>query len=269
MSERHHNTRRDDALDALLRLIARHVSGFWGALAAFAAVGIVIAAVLAILFIAVVQIVGADALQRMDESALRALATYRSPGLDRIMLQITSLGNGVVLIVLALVASVFLWLSHHRWSVYLLLVGMAGGKVLNSLLKAAFGRDRPSVVEWVYEVTSPSLPSGHAMGAFITYGTIAFLVGRLGTTRALRWATWIIAGVIILAIGLSRMYLGVHYPSDVLFGYLAGLAWLLFVIATIRALQFFAPRRPETREEEQHLDSGPSGHSSAPRRAVS
>src|SRR5690606_25799139 len=99
---------------------------------------------------------------------------------------ITTLGNGVVLILIVLVAATFLWITHHRWSVYILIVGLIGGKLLNTLLKSVFDRTRPGVVEWAYEVTSPSFPSGHAMGAFITYGTVAYLVGRLGSTRRLR-----------------------------------------------------------------------------------
>lgn len=258
-----------EPLYALLRFIARHVRGFWAALAAFLTVGVLIGLAAAALFGALAGLVNEGLTQRLDESVLRWLGARRSPALDEIMLDITTLGDGVVLIMIAVIASVFLWITHHRWSVYILMIGMIGGKLLNSLLKAAFDRTRPSVVEWMYEVTSPSFPSGHAMGAFVTYGTVAYLVGRLGSTPRLRRATWLLAALMILAIGISRMYLGVHYPSDVIAGFVAGLAWLGFVIASLAAVRYFAPRRPETRVEEQDLEADPPDHSSAPRRAAS
>lgn len=241
------------ALYTILRLIARHVRGFWAAIAAFLTVSLVAAIITAFIFGIFADIVREGATQPFDEAVLRWFEARRSPALDDLMMHITTLGDGVVIIMLALVAAVFLWLTDHRWSVYILLVGMIGGKVLNTLLKAAFDRRRPSVVEWVYEVTSPSFPSGHAMGAFITYGTVAYLVARLEPTPALRRATWLFTMLVIVAIGISRVYLGVHYPSDVFAGFLAGFAWLAFVASSVKALQFFAARRPATRKEEQDL----------------
>jgi undecaprenyl-diphosphatase len=244
-----------DALYSILRFIARHIRGFWGAIVAFLSVGLLIAVAAAVLFGLLAGIVQGGWTQSVDEAVLQWLAALRSPTLDSIMYDITTLGDGIVLIMIVLIASVFLWLTKHHWSVYILMVGMVGGKILNTVLKAAFDRTRPSVVEWFYEVTSPSFPSGHAMGAFITYGTVAYLVGRLSPTPLLRNVTWLIAALTISAIGVSRMYLGVHYPSDVIAGFMAGLAWLAFVAASVSALRFFAPRRPETAVEERDLDA--------------
>lgn len=243
-------------LHALLRLIARHVKGFWGAIAAFLTIGVIIGLIAAIVFGMLAGIMREGVTQPMDEHVLRWFEAQRTPAMDRIMMHITTLGNGVVIIMVALVASVFLWATNHRWSVYILMVGMIGGKLLNSALKLVFDRDRPSVVQLLHEVTSQSFPSGHAMGAFITYGTIGYLVARLEPSRRLRVFTWALAGAVVLAIGVSRMYLGVHYPSDVIAGYLAGLAWLAFVASSVRALRYFAPRRPETHTEERGLGAG-------------
>jgi undecaprenyl-diphosphatase len=79
-------------------------------------------------------------------------------------------------------------------------------------------------------------------------------VARLEPGKHLKQTTWLIAALVILAIGTSRMYLGVHYPSDVIAGFIAGLAWLGLLVAIMRALQFFARRRPETHAEEHDLD---------------
>jgi undecaprenyl-diphosphatase len=242
-----------DALYTILRFIARHVRGFWAALAAFLTAGIALAGIAAIAFGILAGIVRGGATQALDESVVRWLAAHRSPAMDDIMLEVTTLGDGVVLIMIVAVASVFLWLTKHHWSVYILLVGMIGGKALNTLLKASFDRTRPSAVEWIDQVSSPSFPSGHAMGAFITYGTVAYLVARLEPTRRLRYATWFIACGIIIAIGISRMYLGVHYPSDVIAGFAAGLAWVAIVASSVTAVRFFAPRRPVTAVEERDL----------------
>lgn len=249
------------ALYSILRFIDRHVQGFWSALAAFLTVGLAAGAVAAIVFGLLAGLVHEGATQGFDERAVQWFASHRSSWLDEVMVDITTLGDGVVLIMIVLIASIFLWITHHRWSVYILIVGLIGGKLLNTLMKAAFDRSRPSVVEWLHDVSSPSFPSGHAMGAFVTYGTVAYLVGRLSHTRRLRNVTWIIAGTTILAIGMSRVYLGVHYPSDVIAGFLAGLAWVVVVASSVTTLRYFAPRRPETVAEEQDLDGPAVGRS--------
>ena len=89
----------------------------------------------------------------------------------------------------------------------------------------------------------------------VVYGSVAYLVGRLEERTKLRRTTWTFASLVIIAIGISRMYLGVHYPSDVIAGFVGGLAWLAFVVACMSALKFFAQRRPETRTEERDLET--------------
>jgi undecaprenyl-diphosphatase len=244
-----------NVLYSTLRFIARHVRGFFGALAAFVTVSVVVGVAAAIIFAAFAHFVMQGFTQRMDEFTLQWIETHRTPGLSEFMLELTSLGSGMVLIMLVLVASVFLWLTRHHWSVYILLVGVVGGQFMNRLLKNFFERPRPSVVDWVTEVHSKSFPSGHAMTAVIAYASVAYLVARLEPTPLLRRTTWMLAIILILAVGISRMYLGVHYPSDILAGYLAGIAWLAFVASSLAAVRFFAPRRPETREEEHDLQA--------------
>lgn len=241
------------ALYTTLRLIARHVEGFFSALATFVTVGFLVFTAALASFGAMAGAVVQGWTQRFDDTVLRWFEQNRFPFGDRIMIEISSLGTGLVLVVMVAVASVFLWLTHHRWSAYVLLLSVGGGKLLNTLLKILFERPRPSVVEAVTEVYSHSFPSGHAMSSMVAYGTVAYLVARLEPTPLLRTITWILAALIILAIGTSRVYLGVHYPSDVLAGFLGGLAWIAFVALTITALRFFADRRPETRAEEHDL----------------
>lgn len=243
-----------NALYSTLRFIGRHVDGFFGAIAAVLTLGFFIALAALSIFAALASAVTHGLTQPFDEAVLHWLATHRSTILDQVMLEITTLGTGVVLIMIVLVASLFLWLTQHRWSVYILLLGVFGAKLFNTLLKLSFARERPSVVEWVTQVHSASFPSGHAMSSIVVYGSVAYLVTRLEPSKRLRNMTWFLATLIVLLIGISRMYLGVHYPSDVLAGFLAGLGWIGFVAAMVTAVRFFADRRPETRREEHDLE---------------
>jgi membrane-associated phospholipid phosphatase len=244
-----------DALYSTLRLIERHVRGFFGALAAFATVSFVIALGAVAVFAYVAHFVSRGVTQTLDDSVLRWIELHRTPFLDKAMLEVTVLGSGVVLLMIVVVASLFLWLTQHKWSVYILLTGVLGGQFLNHVLKGLFDRPRPSSVEWVTQVHSLSFPSGHAMTSMITYGSVAYLVARLEPKRLLRTVTWIMTAAIIVLIGVSRLYLGVHYPSDVIAGYLGGIAWIGFVAASVEAVRFFAGRRPETRKEEHDLNA--------------
>jgi membrane-associated phospholipid phosphatase len=243
-----------DALFRFLRFLAEHVRGFHPPVIAFLLIGL-LGALSVAAFAVWARAVVEGGTTWFDESILRWFADRRSPKMDGFMLELTSLGNSVTIIVLLTIASLFLWLTKHHYSVYLLAVGVFGGVLINNVLKLAFHRERPSVVEWVTNVHTQSFPSGHAMTAMIAYGSVAFLVGRLEPTPALRRATWTIATIVILAIGISRVYLGVHYPSDVIAGFIAGLAWLAFVTSGITAIEFFASRKPEVRAEEKDLDA--------------
>ncbi|HEX7120113.1 MAG TPA: phosphatase PAP2 family protein [Longimicrobiales bacterium] len=242
-----------DALYRELRFIGRHVRGFWGAIIAFLAVGFGVGAAAGLLFAAVGHLVMTGATQAFDERVLRLGASLRTPFLDEAMLEITSLGNALVLFTMVGIASVFLWLTRHRYSAALLIIAVVGGDIMNDLLKGFYARPRPGVVEWGTQVHSASFPSGHAMAAVVAYGSVAFLVGRLESGANLRRATWAIALLIIVAVGISRVYLGVHYPSDVIAGFVAGAAWTAFVAATITAIRFFAERKPEVERVERDL----------------
>ncbi len=242
-----------DALYSGLRLVGGWVRGFYAAVVAALSFAffLVVGAIWA--FAEISQEVLAGSTQAFDEAVLTWVEGHRTDLMDHIALELTALGNFGTLTVLVLVVSVFLWMTHHRISVGLLLVAMMGGALMNTLLKNIFDRPRPSIVEAGTEVMSLSFPSGHAMSSFIAYSAIAYLGGRLGPTRRLRWTTWFVAAIIILAVGFSRIYLGVHYPSDVLAGYVAGLAWLAFVISGLAAIRYFSGRKPEVIEDEQDL----------------
>jgi undecaprenyl-diphosphatase len=248
---------------SILRFVARHVAGFWGAIVALLTAGFIAGLVAALLFALFAAAVHQGWTQGADVTLLRQLSVIRTPWLDEAMLEVTALGGGSVLIMMAIVAALFLWMTEHKWSVYLLIISVIGGQLLNVLLKEIFQRPRPTAVQWGEPVNSLSFPSGHAMISVITYGCIAYLVGRLSPTRRLRWSVWIVAALLVGAICFSRMYLGVHYPSDVLAGICGGVAWLAFVASGLASLEYFANRRPQTKREEHDLHVS-SAHGRAP-----
>lgn len=245
-----------EALLRTLRFIAAHVRGFWTALAAFVTIGFLAGLAAAWAFAVLGRIVLGGATQSVDEAVLRWVATLRTPLLDQVALDITSLGNIAVLIVVVAVASVFLFMSRHRYSAYLLWIAVAGEELISTLLKDAYGRARPSVVPLETAVMTASFPSGHAMASIVAYGAIALLVGRLAESRSMRRTTWAVAALAIALVGSSRIYLGVHYPSDVIGGFIAGFAWLAVLASSLSALKFFAPRKPGIEEQEKDLEKG-------------
>ena len=250
--------RASDLLYKALRFIATHIRGFWAALITFLTIGFVFGIVGVVLFAQLAEVVMEGDTQALDEYGLRWINSHQSEALDHVMIELTSLGNFAVVFVMLLVVSAFLWLSKHKLSVVLLALGVGGGFVANNILKMFFDRDRPSVFETKAEVVTNSFPSGHAMVSTIAYLSVAYLVGRLEPTPTMRRLTWALAALIILLVSISRMYLGVHYPTDVIGGIIAGIAWLGFVIAGMHAVQYFAKRtkggKKVEREKEQDLD---------------
>jgi undecaprenyl-diphosphatase len=244
-------------LFGFLRLIGRHLRGFYGAVLTYLSFSFFLAVGATWAFLEVVDEVLAGSTQAFDELLLTWIATHRSAVLDIVALEITALGNVATLTVLVLTVWVFLWLTRHRVSATLLLIAVAGGALLNVLLKDLVDRPRPLVVEAVADVMTLSFPSGHSMSAFTAYASVAYLVGRLEPSRVLRWTTWGLASLLILGVGTSRVYLGVHYPTDVVGGYLGGLAWLGFVISGLTAVRYFSNRSATIQEAERDLDRSP------------
>jgi undecaprenyl-diphosphatase len=159
---------------------------------------------------------------------------------------VTSLGSVSVLTLVVCAVSGFLVLVR-RWRTLGLVVGSTvGGALLNSLLKGLFARPRPTVVPHLTQVLTESFPSGHAMLSAIVYLTLGALLAQLTERRRLKAYLVTVALLLTLLIGLTRVYLGVHYPTDVLGGWMAGLAWALLTAVVARAAK---RRSPELREE--------------------
>ncbi|HEY1528178.1 MAG TPA: phosphatase PAP2 family protein [Candidatus Angelobacter sp.] len=153
---------------------------------------------------------------------------FASPGMTRAMNAVSLLGYNVLIAELAIALAVFGWLRWRRGAVWLA-VAMTGSLVLDLTLKYIYHRTRPTA----YFGTAPhsySFPSGHALCSFCFYGVLAGLLSARTKPLAWRVVIWVVAAALVIAIGLSRIYLGVHYPSDVLAGYLAAAVWVGTVI---------------------------------------
>jgi undecaprenyl-diphosphatase len=244
--------RAADLLFRTFRFAYRLFGSFYAAMGLVALAGAIVAVIGAFAFAEIAGNVQEGATQRFDERVLVWLAEHRSPLLDRAQLELTALGTGFVVMTVVGVAALFLWLTHHRFSAGLLLLATAGGLVLNNVLKLGFDRPRPSIVPALGDPLSSSFPSGHAMSAAIVYGTVAYLAGRLQKSLLARLLTALVATLVIGGIALTRLYLGVHYPSDVLAGIVVGLAWAAFCMVLLEMMQRLAKRRaPEMLEHER------------------
>ena len=146
---------------------------------------------------------------------------------EEVARDVTALGSMTVLIGMMLAAAGYLWLAGKRRSVALVLVSVGGGIAFSSLFKRGFDRPRPDLVPHATEVYTASFPSGHAMMAAVTYLTLAAMLARVQPTRALKLYLFALAAFITVLVGMSRIYLGVHWPTDVLAGWTAGAAWAL------------------------------------------
>jgi membrane-associated phospholipid phosphatase len=167
-----------------------------------------------------------------DARLLWGLHQWANPVLDQVMLGITRLGDPEVVVVVVL--GTCSWLGfRRRWrSLVMLCFLCLGTQILNQGMKLAFARPRPLLWPRLIEEASYSFPSGHAMGSLVLYGFLAYLL-RQRYPRQARLITGIAIGL-IGAIGLSRLYLGVHYPTDILAGYAAGGLWLMTCLGLLR-----------------------------------
>jgi undecaprenyl-diphosphatase len=171
-----------------------------------------------------------NALDRDLLLALRNPADLSDPvgpaWLQRAAVDITALGGHAVLGLLVLAVAVVLICARRRADAAWLVSATAGAMLLNHGLKAAFARARPDLVEHLVVVVSPSFPSGHALMSAAVYLTLAGLPGRgEHATQSIRRCLRGLAVALVLLIGLSRIYLGVHWPSDVLGGWVLGSLW--------------------------------------------
>lgn len=161
-----------------------------------------------------------------------------SPRFEGAVRDITALGSAVVLTLIT-AATIVYFLLIKRWTTALfVLAAVGGGQILATLLKFGIDRPRPDLVSKLAVETSLSFPSGHAMLSAVTYLTLGTLAARFLPGHVTKIYVFVLAVLLTLMVGVSRLYLGVHWPSDVLAGWCAGFAWAMLCWLAAR----FMPR---------------------------
>jgi undecaprenyl-diphosphatase len=173
--------------------------------------------------------VGQPGIPPIDTATTTFLHGLASPTLDALMVGVTGLGSSIVLASVAGLASVVLAVRRRRAEAVFVALALVGTLVLNNALKEAFQRPRPGFA-WAEALPEFSFPSGHAMNSFVTYVALALIAWRLGGRRVGTVAL-ALAIALVVGIGMSRIYLGAHWLTDVIGGYLAGALWLLCLAA--------------------------------------
>ena len=248
-----------DVIFGGLRLIRKHVKNAYAVFGIFLVAGAGVAVAFTYAFAQIASSVRGGRTQQFDDAVMRWIAGHQSKPLQTAMLEVTALGTGTVVGMIVLVAALFLWLNQHKHSAILLTAATLGSLLLDGLLKVGFNRPRPHVFQWGTYAMSSSFPSGHAMSSAVVYSTVAYLAARLQQKAASRLLTMALAATMILAICFSRLYLGVHYPSDVLAGVLIGLAWAGFCMAVLEAAQLYAKHNaPQMLRDERPAPPGAS-----------
>lgn len=160
-----------------------------------------------------------------DEKIMQFFSQYRTPRINQMMTDLTALGSvSVVVTLFVVLASVLITYKDYKGLTYISVV-LAGGGIWPLVLKPLFNRTRPEIVDHLVQVTDLSFPSGHSFGAASVYVALAFYSG--GYARGWRQEIffYLLGALLIFVVGLSRIFLGVHYPTDVLAGIAGGLTW--------------------------------------------
>jgi undecaprenyl-diphosphatase len=189
----------------------------------------------------VAALIRAEMIVDFDHTIIRAVQSLESPFLTTLMEFFTVVGSTQVVIVLCLVIIFVLYkVLHQRRELILFIAVVAGSPLLNLLLKEIFQRARPDLHRLI-EIGGYSFPSGHAMNAFTVYGILTFLLWRHIFNRSGRTLLLLFSAFVVFMIGISRIYLGVHYPSDIIGGYFASGFW---IAASIWFFQWYVERQP-------------------------
>jgi membrane-associated phospholipid phosphatase len=168
----------------------------------------------------------------LDTNLLLKIHQWANPLLDRVMLSITSLGDPeFVVVIIVLSAGWLLW--RQRWDeIKILALACLGALILNQGMKMIFTRPRPTLWPSLLHETSFGFPSGHALGSIVLYGLLAYFYAMHHPNHVKGIYIW--AVILIGSIGCSRLYLGVHYPTDIIAGYITGWLWLMACIRLLK-----------------------------------
>jgi undecaprenyl-diphosphatase len=197
--------------------------------------------------------------QQFDEWMIRFLREHEGPAwLQEVGRDLTALGGVAVMAVVTAAVAGYLLLCKKYHAMWLVLVATAGGLLLSIALKHVIDRDRPLLVEYKSMVYTSSFPSGHSMMAAVVYLTLGSLLARITPGRLLKLYFLTLAMVVTALVGVSRVYLGVHWPTDVLAGWCGGLVWALLCWLVARYLQRKGAVEQDDAPAATDVETGPT-----------
>lgn len=179
-----------------------------------------------IAFSILAYIIVSDRSLAFDEAVLTAINARANSGLDRFFVLFTELASSIVIAAATLILTVYFVIKKKYKKAAFIALVIGGSALVTYLLKLLFERLRPDLWEWIITETQFSFPSGHATAS----AAIAIVIVLLFWRTKWRFIAMLLSGIYVLLIGISRMYLGVHYPTDILGGWLVALGWSALVI---------------------------------------
>jgi undecaprenyl-diphosphatase len=207
------------------------------------AIGAAVCLAGAYLFLQLASAVLADTFLTLDERVLLGAHTVANPALGAVMYALTTIGSPTAVMIQAtLVAAALAWRSR-RVDALGVLAAVGGALLLNLILTDIYARVRPALFDGPIHLTTYSFPSGHAMGSIACYGMLAFIAIRLARQPWQRVLVGVLAVALVAGVALSRVYFGVHFPTDILGGLLAGAIWLTAVIVMLQLASWEFERR--------------------------
>ncbi len=238
---------KPDNRPSLLKLkeIGRDPSAV-GTLGGLTLVGLLVCLIGTLLFIWLANEIFENELTSFDTNILLWVHGRWGNTLDLPMLLVTSLGDPRLLAVLIAVIALMLARRGQWLLVGGIILASAGAGILNFLLKISYQRLRPDLFAGPLHLTSYSFPSGHAMGSLVCYGILVYVAMRWLRSRYARLLLVAGATLLVLAIGFSRVYFGVHFPTDILGGYIAGAIWLIIAILLIDGAERYAAQSSDS-----------------------
>jgi undecaprenyl-diphosphatase len=215
------------------------------------------------------DVLARDELELVDRPVAVFFVRHREAWLTRLLQDLTNLGSIRILLPLILAVGVGWWLRRRTWRpLVLLIVAYAGADLAFNAVKQLVGRPRPPAAILLKPVAGPSFPSGHATQAVAVYGMLAALAATASPRWSRKVTAWALAVVIAGLVGLSRLYLGAHWLTDVLAGFALGAAWLFAVLALARTLTIRHHADPHPALEQQPPRSPPSPDGNQPQPAI-
>lgn len=254
MSESHHTKEEvQKEVKQVKEKVGKEIKWYGEGYVAFVvalAIGLVLGALSLNGFLEITNEVRSENFDHFDETVTDFIYQYRSDTMTNFVTIITDMGDVQAYIIIIFAVAVWFLIDKKsiRWLIQSVII-LATTAALNVFIKNYISRDRPDIDMRLVEASSYSYPSGHSMCALAFYGFLIYLAYTKVSHQWVRILAYISLPLLILAIGASRVYLGVHFPSDVIAGFAAGLFWLVFVIFIINAFRIY--RRKKKQKEWQ------------------